>query len=366
MAISISLATNVVFAADKNLHKQAMRAMSAGQLNLAEELERNALKENPNDAVALEGLAIIYAQQEKYDEAITAAKQALQLNPNSFSNNFNLAELNLSMDKPARALHFYNKALQINPSSVPALIGKANSLTQLGNPLEALDFLEKINASNNPQLQLQLAKIYFSLGDMDQAEATAQSILREKSNDYQAKLLIAQINFERRNLPAAILLSNELIKSDPTKSGAYVLLSECFVATHSGLYNAIDLVKSAKQSATQKSYVLSKLAQAFDRQAITTRRSDPDYLEKRYAWHTLAEECWRQAVLVSPNDAELRYKYALDLRKSRKFVEAYYQINKSLELNPDNKHALLIKSKLKQSKYDLFGWLRFYLDGGDR
>lgn len=344
LAITISLTTNVVFAG-------------------TESSQKTSLKENPNDPIVLQALSIKYAQQEKYDEAISLAKRALQLNPNSFSNNFNLAELNLYLDKPAEALSYYNRALQINPSSLPALVGKANSLTKLGSPLEALDVLERVNAKGKPPLQFQLAKTYFALGDMDKAETTAQNVLSLKPNDYQARLLIAQINFERRNLPAAILLADELIKSDPTKSGAYILLSECFVITHSGLYNAIDLVKSAKQSATQKSYVFSQLAEAFDRLAITTKRSDPDYLEKKYAWQALAQECWRQAILVSPNDAALRYRYALDLKKSRKFVEAYWELTKSIELNPNDKRVLLLKNKLHQSKYDLFGWLRFYING---
>lgn len=318
------------------------------------EQHRNAMK-----------AAIIYAQQGKYEQAIEQAKKAVSLNPRNISYLFNLAELLATDGQLEAALAYYEKALKVNPKFSPAIVGKCNCLTESGKPLEALQLLEKANTSDH-QIQLQLAKTYFALSDMDRAEAAVKTILENSASDYEARLLLAQINFERRNLPAAVVLADELIKSDPSKSGAYILLSQCLVLTHSGLFNAVELVKSAEQSAVQKAYVFSQLGQAFDRLALTTTRSEPDFVEKKYAWRVLAQECWRQAVLASPADAELRYNYALSLRKNRQFVDAYYQVTKSLELEPNNKKALLLQDKLKQAKYDLFGWIKFYTDGKNK
>lgn len=362
LAIGITFQSVNALPQTKDLHKEALEALSKGNLSLAEQLENELIKDNPKNANAYEVLAVIYSQQGKASQSEQYARLALKLNPN-FSSNFNLAEILIANDKPDEALVFYSKALQIKPNSIASIIGKSNALIKLGSPIEALDFLQKSNLKNNAELQMQLARTYFVLGDMDKAESTIQKAISQ-TNHYEAKLLLAEINFQRRNLPAAVIAADALIKSNPSESGAYILLAECFVKTHSGLFNAIELVKSAK-SAKNKAYVFAHLAQAFDRLAAIITRAEPDFQEKKYAWHTLAQECWHQAVSASPNDAQLRYRYAQNLRKNRNFVEAYYQVSKSLELDPNNEKARLLQNKLKQAKYDLFGWLKFYLEGKD-
>lgn len=344
-------------------HKSAMQAFKSGNFALAEQLEKQAINANPKDPLAHQGLAVIYAQQGKLLEAVEEAKRALQLNAHSFSHQFNLAELLMVAGKPEEALIHFNEALKINPSSTSALVSKSRCLTVLGNPLKSLEFLENAPVKN-AEIQLQLAKTYLTLGDLDKTEALAEKLLEKQANNYDAKFLIAEIQLQRRNLPAAVVIADELIKSDPTQSGAYLLLSECFVITHSGLLNAVDLVQSAKQFAANKALVFPHLALAFERCASSTTKSEPAFDERKYAWRALAEECWRQAVKARPASADFHYRFALCLRKNRKFVESYYQAEKCLELDPDNKAALALKDKLKQTKYDLFGWLRFYFDGG--
>ncbi len=346
----------------ESLHKEAMTALAKGDLPLAEKLEQQAIQHNPKDAIAHQGLAVIYARQGKTVEAIIQAKQAVEISPEKFSNQFNLAELLKAADNPEEALNYYNNALKISPSSVVAVIGKSRCLTELGNPLLALDLLEKTNRTNpDDLLQLQLAKTYFALGDFDKASDLLQKQLRQDS--YEAKLLMSQIEFQKRNLPAAIILADQLIKKDPSQSGAYLLLSQCFVITRSGLLNAVNLVQSAKQSASNKAFVFSQLAQDFERCAASITKADLDFDDKRYAWRALAEECWRQAVKDKPSNADFRYRYAANLKKNRKFVEAYYQVSKCLELSPRNREALLLKEKLKQAKFDFLGWLKFYTEG---
>lgn len=315
-------------------------------------------------ALAHQNLAIKYAQQGLYAKAITEAKQALNLDSNSFLNQFNLAELLMATGNLEEALTYYNGALKLNPRSTPALIGKTNCLCELGDPLEAIEILEQTALANTDErIQLQLSKTYLMLDDLDKAETVLQKLLTKKPS-YEAKLMMAQIEFQRKNLPKAILISDELIKEDPSKSGAYLLLSKCVVMTRSGLINAVNLVKSAKASAKNKALVFSQLASDFEHCASSISRTDPEFTEKRYAWRTLARECWREAVKARPTDAILRYQFALSLKRNREFVQAYYQTEKCLEIDPTYKPALSLRKKLKQSKYDLFGWLKFYMDGG--
>lgn len=347
------------------IHKQAMQALANGNLALAEQLENQAITQDPKNALAHEGLAIIYALQGNNSQAITEAQLAVRLNPNSIAYLFNLAELLATDGRQPQAIDYYDKVLAKNPNYVPAIIGKSNCLSKIGSPLEALELLEKVHTRPNYPLQLQLAKTYFALGDQDKAEREIEEILRQNPHSYEAKLLKARLELERRNLPAAIIMSDELVKSNPAKSGAYLLLSECFVITHSGLLNAIDLVKSAKIAAQNKAFVFSHLAQDFERCAASTTKAEPDFAEKKYVWRMLSEECWRQAVKTKPDDANFRYRLAYALKKNRKFVESYYQVNKCLQLEPNNEAALALKDNLRQAKYDLFGWLKFYLDGNE-
>lgn len=345
-------------------HKKAMDAFASGNIAEAERLEQLALSQNPQDASVHLGLAVIYAQTGKTKEAIEEARKAVKISPMSFPGQFNLAELLLVDNQQEDALTHFNAALKIKPDSVSALIGKSKTLCRLGNPLAALQILESSRLAKNNQIQLQLAKTYFALGDFDETETAAQQILGKDPYSYEAKLLLAQIAFQKRNLPAAIISADELIKQDPSKSGAYILLSECFVITHSGLLNAVDIVRSAKESAQNKALVFSQLGQNFERCAAATTKAELDFDERKYAWRALAEECWRQAVKARPNNVDFRYHFAMVLRKNRKFVEAYYQTEKLLQLDPGNEAGLLLKSKLRQSKYDLFGWLNFYVSGG--
>jgi tetratricopeptide (TPR) repeat protein len=324
----------------------------------------NRLKHQAMQALAHQNLAIKYAQQGLYGKAIDEAKQALNLDPNSFIHQFNLAELLMAKGDVEEALTYYDGALKLNPHSIKALIGKSNCLCQIGDPLEALAVLEQNPLVNKDEhLQLQLSKTYLMLDDLDKAETVIQKLLTKKPS-YEAKLMMAEIAFQRRNLPKAILISDELLKDDPSKSGAYLLLSKCVVVTRSGLLNAVDLVKSAKASAKNKALVFAQLASDFEKCASSISRTDPEINEKRYAWRTLARECFREAVKARPSDADIRHQFALSLRRNREFVQAYYQTEQCLVLDPTYKPALSLQKKLKQSKYDLFGWLKFYIDGG--
>lgn len=98
------------------LNDRGMLYLSKGMLNEAEELFKQAIKLDPNYAIAHNNLAVIYLKKGFYKEAIKELRIATQLKPDYAEAFNNLGVAYFQRQKYTEAKWSFEKALEINPN----------------------------------------------------------------------------------------------------------------------------------------------------------------------------------------------------------------------------------------------------------
>jgi tetratricopeptide (TPR) repeat protein len=112
-----------------------------GQLDRAIEDYDRAIRLNPNDALALVGRGSAYVGKGQYDRAIEDLDQAIRLNPNYADAFFNRGNLYLSADKgPSdRAIEDYDQAIRLNPNYAEAFFVRGAAYFAKGQSDRAIE-----------------------------------------------------------------------------------------------------------------------------------------------------------------------------------------------------------------------------------
>jgi tetratricopeptide (TPR) repeat protein len=184
-----------------------------GRLAEAERLFREALRQSPNEASALEGLGVLVFQQGRTSEAASLFTQALAVERDSARLHANLGEALRLLGQSAKALEHLNRAtalepsmaqawnslgllahgrglyaeakshfdeaLRLRPKFVPAMINLGSSLLAMGQRGAAADAFKAALAHepNNTLAMALLARSLCELGEaagLDEAEALAR------------------------------------------------------------------------------------------------------------------------------------------------------------------------------------------------
>jgi tetratricopeptide (TPR) repeat protein len=170
-----------------SLHDRAQRHRRAGNLAGAEQLYRRMLNTTPQDGRAHQGLAIVFAQQGRLDQAIDAIARAVAAEPGNLAALTNQANLLAAADRLEEALASYEAALRIAPRSIVLLQGYAAALQRLARPAQAADAYGRLLAlqPDNAEAHREHADILAALGRTQDALAGYDAALELKPQDPQ-------------------------------------------------------------------------------------------------------------------------------------------------------------------------------------
>ncbi len=161
----------------------AAQQQQAGQLQQAEHLLRQILKQQPRHPFAVQLLAVIAHQVGKVDEAIKLLGQAIAVAPNVAQFHANLGE----MCRQA---------------------GRLDDAIQYGENAVKLD-------ANSAQAHSNLGIAHYDKGELDKAEACQQRALKINPQMPQALNNLGSIQRDRKNYPVAIELYKKAIAHNP-------------------------------------------------------------------------------------------------------------------------------------------------------
>lgn len=188
-----------------------------GRIDLAVEQFQLAVKQDPKNAFFLKGLALAYAQQNKFKEAIEALRKALEVNPTysdlrndlgavlirsgkreegkrEFLTVFNdpmnptpeLSSRNLGLayleEKNCNeAQTWFRTSVEKNKTYVDAHLGLAEALTCLGQLDNAIIQLEAAvtNTSENPDAVVALGEALFKAGRFGEARTRLEAAIQK-------------------------------------------------------------------------------------------------------------------------------------------------------------------------------------------
>ncbi len=134
----------------------------------------HAVEVDPTYAAAYLNLAYAYDQQGKAEEAIEAYKKGVSLDPKSLYGFNNLGVLYNQLGRYDEAITAFQEALQIDPSNETVLKNlesakKNKGLTQ-DRETRIAEARKQVEAKpNDPEAAYNLARVYASFGEKDQA-----------------------------------------------------------------------------------------------------------------------------------------------------------------------------------------------------
>ena len=149
-----NLTTEETFALAIENHKK-------NNLQIAENLYKEALKINPNHFESIYYLGALLAQTKRFDLAKPLLQKTIQINPNYVDAHYNLGNIQRELGEHQKAISSFEKTIQINPNYADAHNNLGVTLQELGEHQKAISCYEKAIT-----IQPNYVKAYNNLGNI--------------------------------------------------------------------------------------------------------------------------------------------------------------------------------------------------------
>jgi tetratricopeptide (TPR) repeat protein len=305
---------------DKRLERAAA-LISEKRISEAEQQLSHILKIRPNNALALNLLGTIRAQQRKLDEAQSLFARAISADGQLIGPRLNLAYLYSLKGDQEKSISELKGVLSLDPSQPEALEAVARSLLargQIDETLRALERTTQPEALSAPLLVL-LGDEYLKKGNLDKAQQSYQFAVSKQSEDADAILGLAQVYQFRGDAQNALVYlsrARKLVATSPETLYRFALVS-----ARAGLYEEanVSLQAAIKLKPDEAAYFVA---------LGNTWLKKPDVLA--------AEHAFRRAVELQPDGAQAQMYLGYALMEQKKYPEAREWLEKSLARDAGN------------------------------
>ena len=315
-------------ASDKSMqgmiYDYAVKMHKANKLDYAVSAYKSAISANPSNVDAYVNLAICYAAQDDYKNAVSILNTAKSKFP---TNNLVLKTLqDVQNDSVSTAIasasssydnkdykSALSKYLAINPATEDSLLGAAASYQAMENFDKAIEYYKKAEAisPNNAEIPYYIGYLYSEQQKWMDAEtylkkavklnpnSEAKSILPYVVQNYSLATLSDGINlFEKNDIQSALTKFNEVLKKEATNAYAYYyrgLIYDEQKKTQLAINDYLNVLKNSKELPIANYMLavdydtLGKYKEAFTyyNRFISSYTTDDEYL--KYAKTRMAE-----------------------------------------------------------------------------
>jgi tetratricopeptide (TPR) repeat protein len=208
-------------------------AESAGRLG-TEEAYRKRAEQNPLDAQAFAGMAVLQLRRRAYSDAIASYRRVLELTPHDHDAKVGLGRALAFDGQFAIALQNFQELLVEHPGDTDALEEMARVQLWSGNPADALSIFHNLAARYpaNPEYEVGLARAETNLHQYRQARETLAALLTAHPGYHDGELQLAYLDLYEGRQADAWRRFNRLIRKNPTDTEA--LLGNARVAYYRG------------------------------------------------------------------------------------------------------------------------------------
>ena len=212
---------------------QALQALRAGNLSLAQSLLDQVVSRNPHDAEALRLLAVTYAFQDNFSKALTMIERAINTSP---SNGILLSirgNIFQGLGQYEQALKSYDGAIALIPQYAEAHNNRANALQELGRFDDALIAYSKAITfqPNNAQAYNNRGNTYFKLRLFDEALNQYRLALQIHQAFVEPWIGLAKIQHELGRYQDAISFLNQALQLNPNNAQVWASRGVIFKIT---------------------------------------------------------------------------------------------------------------------------------------
>ena len=227
---ALQLATEVLAVMPGNEDAIAARAESLRSLGRLEEARKDFLtlcENRPDNPVYWHRLGVVEAQQQATASALVHLRKALELKPDFIAAATDIVELQLKARQPAAAL-------------------------------AELDRWSRTKAPQDEVHRLR-GQVYLSGGDLAAAESEFRKTVEVNPQNYQAYLLLAQLNVQRNNIPQALKEVDQLISRNNKLVAAH-MLKGLYLQVSGDIPGAMASYRNALALEPDNPYVANNLA----------------------------------------------------------------------------------------------------------
>lgn len=325
------------------------------KLQAAEALYRKALRQNPQNAGALNGLGkIAYykttssnqnlrnRKDELYSQAMGYFLAAIRLKPGYVEAHVNLASVYLSQNRLADAEDEVSRAIRLAPSDSGALAVKGEWLVLSHRSDEALPYLKRAIKMNPGSVT---AHYYLGVAQIDRNELDAalqnfNTTLWLQPDNGNAHYQMAQIYEKQGNGAAAVEHYRKALASKPELTEARLKLADYY--EHRGdTPAALEQLKSTLDSSSPDWDLTDRTAK------LSIRNEQPEQAVKLYrAW---LNEHPEDKDKVNPALSYAKTQLAVKKLRDNDLIsqgEAHRYAEQAIKAEPNNFEARMIKVKL--------------------
>jgi Flp pilus assembly protein TadD len=308
---------NTVAAQENNHGAQIERAAALITVNRISEAERqldSVLKISPDDALALNLLGTVRAQQGRLDEAEALFTHALRADRQFAGAHMNLAYLYLLKREPEKSVAELREVHRIVPDDADTTYKLAHLLFTLGHLDDCVALIAEARRTSQPTpaLLAVLGDAYLKQGETGKAEESYRQALAAQANNADALLgmaMVSQVKGDAQSASAYLSRARVLVADSPELLYRYAVValkSEQFDDARSSLERAVQLKPD------EAAYLVAL-------GAVWLKK--PDLFE--------SERVFRRALELQPDNAQAQMYLGYILLKQKKYPEAREWLEKS-------------------------------------
>lgn len=300
--------------------QEALRLHQSGQLKRAEEIYRQILASNPDDADALHLLGVTELQAGQHQLAVDHICRAIGVKATQADYHHHLGQAYQALGRSVNARASFVQALKLNPALAASHYHLGLVEHNASDWAAAAQHYERAL-----RLRPEMVEAHVNLGDV----LRAQGKLDEAATEYRAAVRLRPECVEAlHNLGAALV---ELERFQEAADCLQELVSRQPELAE-GHYNLGRAWKGLGRSSE---------AQSQFQEALQVR---PDFAIAHYAIANMlheqgdlqaASEAYCRALVLDPNDPDTLTNYGKVLQKQGKHAEALDNYNRAIELKPD-------------------------------
>jgi tetratricopeptide (TPR) repeat protein len=297
----------------------------------AVDIFKQCIDANPKNSTYYYNLGLAYVKTSNYDKAIEILQKGLELNPKDYDTNYNLGIAYYESKDYHSAVKFYQAAIDINPKDAAGYDSLGSAYYALNSFDMALSNFKKASsiATKNPTMLYNLAYTYYIKEQYEDAGITFEKVVKLNSSDEEAFFNLANTYSKLQKYEKAIDNYKQALSINPGHEEARELLNALRKLIESGEI----VIEEQKEEEIPSEQTDAK---------EPVQESSP----------VIAEEN------TYDKDASIAmYWEAKKLLEQRNFVPAVENLQKAVELDPDNELAvndLNATKKLLSTSVDLF------------
>jgi len=209
-------------AASKASFNEAIELINSGERARAEEICREAIRNNPDDVnmTALLGAMLLKSRETK--EAERFLRRAIQLAPSFAKPHEDLGYLLVEQGRPEEAAEVLNKATRLDPSLERGYLYLGKALAMLGKGKEADVAFERSFELNPVRKKLAIAAEHQKEGRLDEAKILYREVLQGRPDNVDALHMLGRIAMSESQLDEAERLFRRAVATAPDFTAALI------------------------------------------------------------------------------------------------------------------------------------------------